>query len=89
LSGEISDDYLFEVELSADHDLIYREETNSRISLLSNALKELTPRQKEAIYLRFNKELEYAEIAQIMDISIEACRNLISKAIANLKKQIR
>lgn len=89
LSGEITDDYFFEVEWAADHDLIDREEANSRISLLSNALKELTPRQKEAIYLRFNKELEYAEIAQIMGISIEACRNLISKAIANLKQQIR
>jgi len=89
LSGEITDDYFFDVEWAADRDLLDREEEISRANLLSVALNELTPRQKEAIYLRFNKELEYAEIAQIMGISVEACRNLISKAIANLKKQIR
>ena len=88
LSDKITDDYFFEVEWAADHDLIDREEESFRTDLISNALRELTPRQKEAIYLRFNKELEYSKIAEIMNISVEACRNLISKAITILKKQI-
>ena len=56
--------------------------------MLLRALNELTPRQKEAIYLRFTKELDYNATADIMDISVEACRNLISKAISTLKKWI-
>ncbi|NLO72095.1 MAG: sigma-70 family RNA polymerase sigma factor, partial [Porphyromonadaceae bacterium] len=35
--------------------------------------------------LRFNRELAYREVGKIMGISIEACRNLISKAIAGLR----
>ena len=88
LTGEMTDDYPFEVVWSAEHELIAGEESDLRSSFLLKALKELTPRQKEAVYLRFTKELDYAIIAEIMNISIEACRNLISKAISNIRKQI-
>lgn len=87
-TGEMTDEYPFEVVWSAEQELIVEEESKQRSSLLLKALSELTPRQKEAVYLRFTKELDYAVIAEIMDISIEACRNLISKAISNMKKQI-
>lgn len=88
LTGEMTDDYPFEVVWSAEHELIAGEESDLRSSFLLKALKELTPRQKEAVYLRFTKELDYAIIAEIMNISVEACRNLISKAISNIRKQI-
>ncbi len=87
-TGEMTDEYPFEVVWSAEQELIVEEESKQRSSMLLKALSELTPRQKEAVYLRFTKELDYAVIAEIMDISIEACRNLISKAISNMKKQI-
>ena len=87
-TGEMTDEYPFEVVWSVEQELIVEEESKQRSSLLLKALSELTPRQKEAVYLRFTKELDYAVIAEIMDISIEACRNLISKAISNMKKQI-
>lgn len=88
LTGNITDEYPFDVVWSAEQDLILGEESEHRSTMLAKALEELTPRQKEAIYLRFTKELNYAVIAEIMNISVEACRNLISKAIVNLKKQI-
>lgn len=88
LTGEMTDEYPFEVVWSAEHELIVEEESKQRSSLLLKALSELTPRQKEAVYLRFTKELDYAIIAEIMNISIEACRNLISKAISTMKKRI-
>jgi RNA polymerase sigma factor (sigma-70 family) len=88
LTGEMTDEYPFEVVWSAEHELIVEEESKQRSSMLLKALNELTPRQKEAVYLRFTKELDYAVIAEIMNISVEACRNLISKAISNMKKRI-
>lgn len=79
-------EYHFDVSWSVEHELILKEVSKQKSKLLSKALNKLTPRQKEAIYLRFTKELSYKEIAEVMDISVEACRNLISKAISILKK---
>jgi RNA polymerase sigma factor (sigma-70 family) len=80
--------YSFEVTWSVEHDIIIDETASQKSKLLLKALDSLTPRQKEALYLRFTKELDYTEVAGLMDISVEACRNLISKAISTLKKWI-
>lgn len=80
--------YYFEVTWSVEHDFILNEFSEQKQKMLSEALQNLTPRQKEAIYLRFTKELDYNEVAGLMDISVEACRNLIAKAISILKKCI-
>jgi RNA polymerase sigma factor (sigma-70 family) len=53
--------------------------------MLTEAISKLTPRQREAIYLRFSKEMDYKAIAGIMEISVESCRNLISRAINTMK----
>ncbi|NLH30159.1 MAG: hypothetical protein GX479_08160, partial [Bacteroidales bacterium] len=47
LTGEMTDDYPFEVVWSVEHELIAGEESDLRSSFLLKALKELTPRQKE------------------------------------------
>lgn len=80
--------YHFEVVWSVEHDLILSEFSKHKQKMLSEALQKLTPRQKEAIYLRFTRELDYREVAGLMNISVEACRNLIAKGIAVLKKSI-
>lgn len=87
LSGKI-EKYHFDVTWSVEHDIIFEEISEQKSKMLLRALNKLTPRQKEAIYLRFTKKLDYNAIAGIMDISVEACRNLISKAISTLKKWI-
>jgi RNA polymerase sigma factor (sigma-70 family) len=88
VSDEALQDYHFDVTWSVEHELILEEVSEQKSKMLLKALNELTPRQKEAIYLRFTKELDYNEVAGLMVISVEACRNLISKAISTLKKWI-
>lgn len=80
--------YKFDIVWSAEHNIIAEETARQKSELLLDSLKSLTPRQKEAIYLRFTREMDYNSIAGIMEISEEACRNLISKAIKRLKKSI-
>ncbi len=87
LNGEIKE-FDFDVTWSVEHDIILEEVSKQKSKMLLRALNKLTPRQKEAIYLRFTKELDYTAIAGIMGIRVEACRNLISKAISTLKKWI-
>lgn len=82
------EDYVFEITYSIDHEIINKESSDQRLSLLSKALNGLSPRQKEAVYLKISEELEYEQVAEIMEISIESCRNLISKAIKSMKDSL-
>ena len=89
LTDVMTDDHPFEVVWSVEQDIIGDEENEQRSAILLKALGTLTSRQREAVYLRFTKELDYAVIAEIMHISIEACRNLISKAVSNLRQDVK
>lgn len=53
---------------------------------IENLLTCLTSRQKEAIYLRFIQELEYSEIAEILDLTPHAARKLISRSMKRLRE---
>lgn len=79
------EEYDFEITYSIEHDIILEENANQKISLLRKALVDLSPRQKEAIYLKFTDGLDYEEIADILEMNIESCRNLIYRAIKSLK----
>ena len=82
---ENDEEFVFDIIYSIEQEIIQKENTNFKLQSLHQAINQLTPRQKESIYLRFTEELEYMEIAVIMEMSIEACRNLICKAIKSLK----
>ena len=63
---------------------------------ISNEIKEklqlsinnLPSRQKEIIYLKFEEEMDYPEIARILKISVESARKLIYRALLTLRKTI-
>jgi len=78
----------FGIRYSIEQDLISEETENDRIRRLFSAIEQLSPRQKEAIYLKFNKELDYDEISEVLGMGIEASRNLIYRAIKSLKEAI-
>ena len=87
-SDEVNE-YQFEILFSAEHKIIETEEAQQNRQLLQKGISQLSSRQKEAIYLRYTKGLEYDEIAGIMKMSIEACRNIIYKAIKSLREEIK
>lgn len=82
------EEYVFEITYSIEHDIILEEKSNQKVKSLHKALNVLTPRQKEAVYLKFTEGLEYEEISEMMDMSIESCRNLIYRAIKSLKDSL-
>ena len=55
---------------------------------LEKALLALTPRQREAIYLRFYDKLSYAQIASIMSLTIQSTYSLIARAMEGLREQM-
>ena len=63
------------------------EELKALKEKIHRIINSLTPRQKEIIYLRFLHQKEYEEIAQIMDMSEQAARNLRYRAMEKIRKE--
>ena len=79
----------FEPEYNIEFKIIEQENEEEIHNILMNALKKLPSKQKEAIYLRFNESLEYTEIANILEITVESVRKQIHRAIKTIRKIIR
>jgi RNA polymerase sigma factor (sigma-70 family) len=52
---------------------------------LQEALRTLTPRQREAIFLRFYAGLSYEEVAAVLRISVKAAYKIMARSLAALK----
>ncbi len=78
----------FDIELGHDHRMISSERTKRIQQNLALALEKMTPRQREIIHLRYFEELEFEEIADIMQLSAKATYKLLYRAIDALKKHL-
>jgi RNA polymerase sigma factor (sigma-70 family) len=78
----------FGVHYSIEQEIISEEHRNKVSRQLQQATDQLSPRQKEAIYLKFTEGLDYKEISAILGMGIEASRNLIYRAIKSLKETL-
>lgn len=83
---EIQEIFHFELRVTIEDELIIKEDAEEIRQKVENVLTRLTDRQREVVYLRYIREYSYEEIAEIMQISVAACRNLISKSITRLKE---
>ncbi|RMG29874.1 MAG: sigma-70 family RNA polymerase sigma factor [Bacteroidetes bacterium] len=79
------DDYDFEVEFTCEELLIAGEIDEERHQQLQQALQKLSKRQKEAIYLKFYAEMDYQQVAEIMNLNYQSVRNLIHNALKKLR----
>lgn len=81
------DEYLpFQLNVTVEDELIMKEESEEIRQKVESVLNRLTQRQREIIYLRYIQECSYEEISDIMQISIAASRNLVSKSVTKLKE---
>ena len=53
-----------------------------------NALNDLPPRQKEAIFFKYFEGMENEQIADVMQVNRQSVANLLFKALSTLKTQI-
>ena len=77
-----------EFSLSVEDMIIKDEIDQDKQSKLQEAFKELSSRQREAIFLKYYQEMSYEQICEVMDINYQSVRNLISKGINDLKRII-
>ncbi len=55
--------------------------------LIRSMIDQLPPREKEAVLLKFYLYLEYEDIATLMRVNVQSVRNLIYRAIKNLREK--
>jgi RNA polymerase sigma factor (sigma-70 family) len=77
-----------EPEFSVEQVIISREENKETEKKLSEALRSLTSRQREAIFLRFYEGLSYEEIAVVLNITVKASYKIMARSLLNLKEKL-
>jgi len=73
---------------SIEEEFIGRESLSKRDRVIQNCLQELNPRQREILYYRFNCNLEYEEICELMSLKYDSARKLVHRAIESMKKML-
>ncbi|MDR6560781.1 MULTISPECIES: sigma-70 family RNA polymerase sigma factor [Arcicella] len=79
-----SDGY-FDIGFSIEEKIIQNETELHRVKIINQHLNSLPKRQKEAIYLKYFKELTNQEIADIMGVKYQTVGNLIHEALTFLR----
>ncbi|AEI49064.1 RNA polymerase sigma factor [Runella slithyformis] len=67
---------------------ITAESLEANIKWLKSQLEQLSAREYEALQLRFYDGLDYDQIADILQINDQSARNLITRAIQRLRRNI-
>ncbi|WPP49941.1 RNA polymerase sigma factor [Catalinimonas niigatensis] len=76
----------FNMEVSSEARQILEESSEEQQQKLSHAIQQLSPRQREAIYLKFYGNHSYEEVASIMKVEKSALYSLIYKSLSQLRK---
>jgi RNA polymerase sigma factor (sigma-70 family) len=85
-SGE--QDFQFSFELPVVDRLCQDEQMVEMQNDVHRAMERLTPRQREIIYYRFYQNLDFDEIADIMDMQVRATYKLTSRALGVLRQLV-
>ncbi len=75
----------FSFHITPESVFIEKEDLAGKTRMLTEAINQLSDRQKEFIYLRYFEELEYEQIAELMSITTKAAYKLSARALSALK----
>lgn len=82
---ELEESHDFNLEPNRESEMIQGEEVSARVSKLKAGLEQLTPRQREAIFLKYEEGFSYPEIAQTLAMSQKAAYKLVGRALQVLR----
>lgn len=85
-ASEEPQEYHFEAEIAIEEQLINLEIAADQQTQLQAALKNLSKRQQEALYLKFFAAMDYKDIAEVMEVNYQSVRNLVFNALKSLRK---
>jgi RNA polymerase sigma factor (sigma-70 family) len=80
--------FLLDANASAEEEIIVNEIKDERIYKLSQYINLLSKKQRQGLFLRFNEEMDYEDIAKIMNVSVQTSRTTIYRAIKALRNSM-
>lgn len=80
------EDLPFTIEVTILDTIVSEEETAKLKKTVEHLLNSLTPRQREAIYLRYIQQMEYDEVALLLNMNTNSVRRLVSRAMDSLRE---
>lgn len=78
--------YSFDLEIDIETAIIKSEMQREELYNLQQVLNDLSPQQREVIYLKYNKNCTNEEISEILGVSNQIVRNVSSRALIKLRK---
>lgn len=82
---EISSTDDFRIQFNPELEYIRKENLSQKAKILIEALDKLTARQKEVLYLRYFEELNYEQIADLLNLTVKGVYKLNYRAIDAMK----
>jgi len=82
---DIQEHEVFDLNFTVEAAFIKSEEMHEKAQELSLAMNQLSTRQKEIVYLRYFEEMDYDQIAHIMDFSKNSAYKLSARALESLR----
>lgn len=86
--SRLSDAVEFNLLDSVEARLIKKETDENIRHRITSAIKKLSPKQQEVIYLRFYHDMPFTEIAGLFEVNVQTVRNLLTRAITQLKEDL-
>lgn len=83
--GELQQDYFEENEKIVIEKIIDEEKEIQLKNKLTNLIKTLPPKQRRIIHYRYQLDLNYSEIAEIMNLSTDAVKKNLYRALKKMK----
>jgi len=74
------------IVFSVEEGMIADEDQSRRLKFIQQGLHELNAKQREVIYYKFTLGYDYDQISEIMSISYDSARQLVSRGINSLKR---
>lgn len=83
-----ADSFTEEPDFHIEQKIIAGEADKEMQQKLQAAMNTLTPRQREAIFLRFYEGLSYEELAAVLNITVKATYKIMARSLLSLKDQL-
>jgi len=83
---ENQDFFAFELTFDLEEDYIQKESEKSKLLVLQEILNELSQNSRELLFYKFNSNLTYKEIGNLIGNNPDAVKKKIYRVISNLRK---
>ncbi|HJW28805.1 MAG TPA: sigma-70 family RNA polymerase sigma factor [Saprospiraceae bacterium] len=67
---------------------IQGEAETERLKQLEKAMSRISERQREIIHMKYYQKMDYDEIGQIMGLNYQSARNLVTRALVALRREM-